>query len=94
MKKILTSLAAVGLAALITTGQPTEAKADGGVIIGIGAYLLIDALVGRHCHRDEWPLNIVRRVGDELRGWDSCWHHDGYHRHHRHHHYYHHHYHH
>jgi hypothetical protein len=79
MKKIMSGLAALALTAVITTGHTTEAKADGGAIaIGVGAYLLVDALVGRHCHRHEWPFNIVRKVGDELHGHRGC-------RHHRHH---------
>jgi hypothetical protein len=83
MKKIFTTVAALGLAAVINTSHTTEAKADGGVIIGVGAYLLVDALVGRHCHRDEWPFNLVRKVGDELHGRPGC--HRGYrNRHHRH----------
>ena len=86
MKKVFTTLAALGLAAVISTGNTTEAKADGGAIaIGVGAYLLVDALVGRHCHREEWPFNIITKVGDELRGYPGCApYHHGYHHHHHH----------
>jgi hypothetical protein len=82
MKKILTGLAALAMTAVITTGDSTEAKADGGVVLGIGVYLLVDALVGRHCHRSEWPFNIARKVGDELHGKRGC---RGAYRHQRHH---------
>jgi hypothetical protein len=92
MKKIFTTLAALGLAAVINTGHTTEAKADGGaVLLGVGAYLLVDALVGRHCYHDDWPFNVVREVGSELHGRSDCYphhhtYHQRYHRHHRHHH--------
>ncbi len=83
MKKILTSVAALALAAVVTAGPTTSAKADGGaVIIGVGAYLLVDALVGRHCERHEWPFNIFRKVADELHGRPGCYppqHHHSYH---------------
>jgi|EndMetStandDraft_5_1072996.scaffolds.fasta_scaffold08662_6 hypothetical protein len=95
MKKILTTVAALGLAAVINTGHSTEAKADGGAVaIGVGVYLLADALVGRHCYREEWPFNIVRKVGDELHGYPGCppYHRHRYHRHHHHHHHHHRHY--
>ena len=73
MKKIISGVAALALAGIITTGQTTEAKADGGaIVLGVGAYLLVDALVGRHCHRSEWPFNLVRKVGDELHGRRGC----------------------
>ena len=87
MKKILTAFAALGLAAVINTGQTTEAKADGGAVaIGVGVYLLVDALVGRHCDRDDWPFNVIAKVGDELHGRPGCRpHYHRYHHHHRHH---------
>jgi hypothetical protein len=73
MKKIISGVAALALAGIISTGQTTEAKADGGaIVLGVGAYLLVDALVGRHCHRSEWPFNLVRKVGDELHGRRGC----------------------
>jgi zinc transporter ZupT len=85
MNKILSSLAVAGLTAAFAVGPSTKAKADGGaIIVGVGVYLLADALVGRHCHRHEWPFNIVRKVGDELHGSHGCRPHR-HHRHHRHH---------
>ena len=93
MKKVLTSVAGVALAALLIAGPTTEAKADGGAVaIGVGAYLLVDALVGRHCHVNDWPFNLVHEIGDELRGYPGCPHyrHRHYHRHHHHRHHRHH----
>lgn len=76
MKKIYAGVAAVALAAIMTAAGPaTPAKADGGLAIGIGAYLLVDALVGRHCRVNEWPFNLVRAVGEGVHGRDSCRHH-------------------
>ncbi len=85
MKKILASVAAVALAAVLTAGPSTPAKADGGAIaIGIGAYLLMDALVGRHCEVNEWPFNLIRTVGEGLHGRNSCRYNHWHHRHHYH----------
>jgi hypothetical protein len=82
MKKLLAPVAALTLAAVVTAGSTTPAKADGGAIaIGIGAYLLVDALVGRHCARHEWPFNIIRKVADELHGHAGCRPHRHYYRH-------------
>jgi len=85
MKKILTGLSALAVSAMLA-GAPTEAKADGGaVVVGVGAYLLVDAIVGKKCHRREWPFNIVRKIGDELHGRPGCHRHGYYHdRRHRH----------
>lgn len=89
MKGISTGVAAIALAAIMAVGPANEAKADGGVIaIGVGAYLLSDAVVGRKCDRHEWPFNIIRKLADELHGRPGChrhgYHHDDYHhRHHR-----------
>jgi hypothetical protein len=78
--KLLSTLAAVlALTATITAGSATQAKADGGAVaIGVGVFLLTDALVGRHCHREEWPFNIVAKIADELQGRPGC-HRYGYH---------------
>jgi len=90
MKKITTAVAALALTAVMSIGPAQQAKADGGatVAIGVAAYLLVDHLVGRECGREEWPLNIVRKIGDELHGRHGCYrehHHDkGHHRHHGH----------
>lgn len=75
MKRITTAVAALALTALMTAGPAQQAKADGGatVAIGVGVYLLADHLVGRECGREEWPLNIIRKIGDELRGRHGCY---------------------
>ena len=73
MKNLSTAAAALALSAIMTTGATAPAKADGGAIaIGVGVYLLTDAVVGRKCHREEWPFNIVAKIADELRGRDGC----------------------
>jgi hypothetical protein len=73
MKTISTAMAALALSAIMMTGSPTTAKADGGAVaIGVGAYLLTDAIVGRKCNRDEWPFNIVGKIADELHGRRGC----------------------
>ena len=89
MKKITTAVAALALTAAMSVGPAQQAKADGGAIaIGVGAYLLVDHLIGRECGREDWPLNIIRKIGDELHGRDGCYrerhhdagdHHDGHH---------------
>ena len=74
MKTISTAVAALALSAMMTTGAPTEAKADGGAIaIGVGVYLLADAIVGRKCHREDWPFNIVAKIADEIHGRPGCY---------------------
>ena len=88
MHKLTTAMAGLALFGVMAAGPATEAKADGGAIaIGVGAYLVVDALVGRHCHRDEWPLNLVGKLADEIHGRRGCHGHRHYHhrRHHHHH---------
>jgi hypothetical protein len=73
MKTITAAVAALALGTMMNVGTAPVAKADGGAIaIGVGVYLLADALVGRKCHRDEWPFNFVRKLGDELHGRPGC----------------------
>lgn len=73
MKKIVSGIAAMTLAAALTAGAPTPAKADGGaVLLGVGAFLLVDALVGRHCGQNDWPFNIARTVDHRIHGQDGC----------------------
>lgn len=84
MNRFVTATAGLALFGLMAAGPATEAKADGGAIaIGVGAYLVVDALVGRHCHRDEWPLNLIGKLADEIHGHPGC--HEHGHDHHRHH---------
>jgi len=73
MKTISTALAALALSAMMTAGSTTEAKADGGAVaIGVGVYLITDAIVGRKCHRHDWPFNMVAKIADELHGRKGC----------------------
>jgi hypothetical protein len=74
MKLLSTLAAALALTAMFTASSTTEAKADGGAVaIGVGVYLLTDALVGRHCDRADWPFNIVAKIADELHGRPGCY---------------------
>lgn len=73
MKKLTTAAAAIAMTAIMAAGPNTEAKADGGAIaIGVGAYLIVDAIVGRKCHRRDWPFNTLAKIADELHGRDGC----------------------
>ena len=83
MKTMTTAVAALALTGVMSVGPAQQAKADGGatVAIGVGVYLLVDHLVGRNCGREEWPLNIIRKLGDELHGRPGCYR-DGDHGHH------------
>lgn len=90
MKTISTAMAVLALSIMMSFAPAQQAKADGGatIAIGVGVYLLADALIGRECGREEWPLNIIRKIGDELRGRPGCYrdHHDYDDRDHEHHH--------
>lgn len=90
MKKFTTAAAALALTAVMATGPSNEAKADGGAIaIGVGAYLVVDAIVGRKCHRRDWPFNTIAKIADEIHGREGCHRYhgksykDGHHHHHR-----------
>jgi hypothetical protein len=73
MKRITTAVGALALSAIMTAGTTAPAKADGGAVaIGVGVYLLTDAIVGRKCHREDWPFNIVAKIADEIHGRDGC----------------------
>lgn len=74
MKTLTTTAAALAMTAMMAAGPNSEAKADGGAIaIGVGAYLIIDAIVGHECHRQDWPLNTIAKIADELRGREGCY---------------------
>jgi hypothetical protein len=84
MKKALTAAAVVAVSAALMTAAPRDAKADGGVVaVGVAAYLVTDAIVGRECHLRTWPFNIIHKIGRELSGKPGCRH--VHHRHHHHH---------
>lgn len=75
MKKLATATAALALATMMSAGVSNQAKADGGAIaIGVGAYLIVDAIVGEKCKRHDWPLNIPAKIADKLRGKPYCHH--------------------
>lgn len=85
MNKMFAPVAALALSAAIVAGPSSEAKADGGAVaIGVGVYLVADAIVGKKCQRHHWPFNIVAKIGDELHGRPGCRRYYG--RHHRRHH--------
>lgn len=74
MKTLTTAAAALAMTAMMAAGPNTEAKADGGAIaIGVAAYLVVDAIVGRECQRHEWPFNTISKIADELRGREGCY---------------------
>jgi len=74
MKTLSTAAAALALSAMMTIGSPSEAKADGGAVaIGVGAYLIVDAIVGRKCHRHDWPFNTIAKIADEIHGREGCY---------------------
>ena len=73
MKVLTTTAAALAMTAIMTAGPSNEAKADGGAVaIGIGAYLIVDAIVGRKCQRHDWPFNIPAKIVDRIHGKPSC----------------------
>jgi len=78
MKLLLSGLAGAACAAMLTLAPMHQAKADGGVLIGVGIYLAADYVVGRKCMMRDWPLNIVTKVAYGLHGKRVC----RYHRHH------------
>lgn len=74
MKTLTTAAAALAMTAMMAAAPNTEAKADGGAIaIGVGAYLIVDAIVGHECGRQEWPFNTIAKIADELRGRQGCY---------------------
>ena len=79
MKFLTMAAAALALTATMATGPVNEAKADGGAVaIGVGAYLIVDAIVGEKCRRDDWPFNMVAKIADELHGREGCHRYDSY----------------
>lgn len=72
MKIVSTALTGSLLAAALFLAPTPQAKADGGVVIGVGAYLVGDYVVGRKCRMRAWPLNIVKTVAYGLSGRRAC----------------------
>ncbi len=82
MRALHTTLAAAALAAAVAVAPVKDAKADGGVVVGVGAYLVVDYVVGRKCHMHHWPFNLAKKVIHGLHGKPVC----RYKRHRKHHH--------
>jgi len=73
MKQIHLVLAGAALATMLAVAPAREAKADGGAVaIGVGAYLVLDFIVGEKCHMRKWPFNIIKKVGYGLHGKRVC----------------------
>lgn len=73
MRVMRTTLAAAALAAAVSLAPSNEAKADGGaVVVGVGAYLLVDYVVGRKCHMHHWPFNLVKKIAYGIHGRPVC----------------------
>jgi hypothetical protein len=72
MKLLSTTLAGVTLAAVLAAAPVQKAEADGGVVIGIGAYLAGDYLFGRSCRSRKWPLNMPAALVRGVQGKRVC----------------------
>jgi outer membrane scaffolding protein for murein synthesis (MipA/OmpV family) len=72
MNAVKLTVPAIALAALLAQAPAQQAKADGGVAIGVGAYLVVDYVVGRKCHMHKWPFNIVKKVAYGVHGKRVC----------------------
>lgn len=73
MKKLLAGVGGVALAISLAAVPVDRAKADGGAVaVGVGAYLVVDYLVGRKCEMHVWPLNIIKKTAYELKGKPAC----------------------
>jgi outer membrane scaffolding protein for murein synthesis (MipA/OmpV family) len=72
MKVVSTALAGVTLAAVLAIAPAEQARADGGIVIGIGAYLAGDYVVGRTCRTRNWPLNIPAALVRGAQGKRVC----------------------
>lgn len=75
MKKLLAGIGGVALAVSLAAAPVDRAKADGGAIaIGVGAYLVVDYLVGEKCQTHKWPFNIIKKTAYKLKGKRVCKH--------------------
>lgn len=73
MKTVLAGLGGVALAAALAIAPVDRAKADGGAVaIGVGAYLVVDYIVGEKCAMPHWPFNIVKKTAYKLKGKPVC----------------------
>jgi len=72
MKLFLTSVAALVTAATVVAIPAHKAMADGGTVVGVGAYLVGDYVVGRKCRAQAWPLNIATGIVRTVQGKTFC----------------------
>ena len=72
MKLFLTGVAALVAAATFAVIPAHKAMADGGTVVGVGAYLVGDYVVGRKCGSQVWPLNIATGVVRTVQGKTFC----------------------
>lgn len=73
MKPMVTGLAGLALAAALIAAPAGKAKADGGAVaVGVGAYLVVDYVVGRKCDMHFWPFNIVKKIVYHINGKPVC----------------------
>jgi hypothetical protein len=67
---LVIAAAAIAVVSAVSTAKP--AKADGGVLLGVGIYLVTDLVVGKKCHIPYFPFNIVKKVAYGLKGVPVC----------------------
>jgi len=73
MKTVLSGLAGLALAVVLAAAPVDRAKADGGAVaIGVGAYLVVDYIVGEKCAMHVWPFNIIKKTAYTLKGKPVC----------------------
>jgi hypothetical protein len=72
MKLLSAALAGATLALMLAVAPVDRAKADGGVLIGVGVYLGVDYVVGRKCRMHSWPVNMITKVAYGLHGKRVC----------------------
>ncbi len=73
MKTTMSLAAALTLGLLVAFAPVDRAKADGGVVAAsVGAYLIVDYVVGRKCELHVWPFNIIQKTAHKLRGQRVC----------------------
>lgn len=72
MKLLSTAVVGVTLAAVLVAASAEQARADGGVVIGIGVYLAGDYVVGRKCRTRNWPFNIPTALVRGVEGKRVC----------------------
>ncbi len=73
MKTLLTGLSGIALAVTLAVAPVDRAKADGGAVaIGVGAYLVVDYIVGEKCAMHVWPFNLITKTAYTLKGKPVC----------------------